>query len=491
MNQHLRRGIPRAFGACVIAAAALFSGAFADGKKPVTIRMYASDYTPRERGQSDRWNPPSYLWKLRDAYQKLHPEARIEFLPVIPSDPDYQTWLVTQFKAGSAPDVGNQLFSEVNRSAYKGWFLDLGPWLEKPDPYVSGNAHWKDLFIPGVTQTGTAPDGRIYVLPTGIQGTAIFYNKDIFKKAGVSVPATWKELMDVQQRIKDAGFVPFAFNMNGARYCSNWTLRCLQDMLFDPVLPSIKGVAGKVERTMVEGSGVSQKELAAAIKKGTYSALDPRWQEQLRLLREWSRYWDPGYAGLDQNGAYAEFITGKAAMVWMATAYLKPTAIDPLRAFDWGTFSFPTLTAESSPFATGVAAPAIGGITGAGNYVVDAAAVKRGTAEAAIDWLMFITAPQNYVPMANDLGYYAPALKDVTGLDAGLKPIVHQVEKGVFRMETYLRGLTPRYADQFYQVLQEYLADRKDLKTACAEIQRSMTQAADDLIAANGWKDVP
>jgi hypothetical protein len=117
--------------------------------------------------------------------------------------------------------------------------------------------------------------------------------------------------------------------------------------------------------------------------------------------------------------------------------------------------------------------------------------VKRGTAEAAIDWLMFITAPRNYVPLANDLGYYAPALKDVTGLDAGLRPIVRQVEKGVFRMETYLRGLTPRYADQFYQVMQEYLADRKDLKTASAEIQRYLAQAADDLIAANGWKDVP
>jgi raffinose/stachyose/melibiose transport system substrate-binding protein len=458
--------------------------------KTVTIRMYAANYTPRERAQSDRWDPPTYLWNLRDAYQKLHPEVRFEFLPYIASDPDYQTWLITQFKAGNAPDVGNQLFSEVNRNAYKGWFLDLTSYLDKPNPYVAGNARWKDIFIPGVTQTGTAPDGKIYVLPTGIQGTAIYYNKDIFKTAGVSVPATWKEFMDVQRKIKDAGFIPFAFNMNGARYSSNWTLRCLQDMLYDTVLADIKGVSGTIERTMIEGAGVSQKELVAAIRKGTYSAKDPRWQEQMRLLKEWSRYWDPGFAGLDQNGAYTEFITGKAAMVWMATAYLKPTTIDPLRKFDYGTFTFPTLTKESSPYATGVASPAIGGITGDAEYFVDSAAVKRGTADAAIDWLMFITAPRNYVPMANDLGYFAPALRDTTGLDATLKPIVHQVEKGVFRMETYLRGLTVKYADQYYQVMQEYLADRKDLPTACAEIQKYMYQAADDLIAANGWTDI-
>jgi raffinose/stachyose/melibiose transport system substrate-binding protein len=470
---------------CLTAAASLTAA-----PKTVTIRMYAANYTPRERAQSDRWDPPSYLWKLRDAYQKLHPEVQFEFLPYIASDPDFQTWLVTQFKAGSAPDIGNQLFSEVNRSAYKGWFLDLTAYLDKPNPYVSGNAHWKDIFISGVTQTGTAPDGEIYVLPTGIQGTAIYYNKDIFKKAGVSVPATWKEFMDVQQKIKDAGFIPFAYNMNGARYCSNWTLRCIQDMLYDPVLADIKGVSGKIERTMIEGSGITQKELVAAIKKGTYSALDPRWQEQMRLLKEWSRYWDPGYAGLDQNGAYTEFITGKAAMVWMATAYLKPTNIDPLRKFDFGTFTFPTLTKESSSYASGVASPAIGGITGDAEYFVDASAVKRGTADAAIDWLMFITAPQNYVPLANDLGYFAPALRDTTGLDAALKPVVHQVEKGVFRMETYLRGLTVKYADQYYQVMQEYLADRKDLKATCTEIQRYMTQAADDLVTANGWTDI-
>ena len=226
---------------------------------PVKLRMFAWEYTPRDRTPSDRWDPPSYLRTLRDSYQKLHPDVSIEFLPFIPLGPDYDTWFVTQFKAGNAPDIGNQLFSEVNRQSNKGWFLDFTPYLEKPDPYVAGNQHWKDIFLPGVITTGTAPDGKIYTLPTGITGTALYYNKDIFRKAGVSVPQTWKEFMDIQQKIKDAGFVPFAFNMNGARYASNWALRCLQDMLLDSKLSQIKGVSAPIPRTMTEGSGISQK----------------------------------------------------------------------------------------------------------------------------------------------------------------------------------------------------------------------------------------
>jgi raffinose/stachyose/melibiose transport system substrate-binding protein len=472
----------------LVSSAVAFS---AVAEKKIKLRMYAFEYTPRERTQSDRWDPPTYLWKLRDAYQKLHPEVEIEFLPFIAQSPEFDTWFVTQFKAGNAPDVGNQLFSEVNRYHDRGWFLDLAPFLEKPNPYVAGNSRWKDLFLPGVITTGTAPDGRIYVLPTGITGTAIYYNRDIFRKVGVSVPSTWKEFMEVQRKIKAAGYIPFAFNMSGARYCSNWALRSLQDMLLDSKLADIKGVRGTIERTLVEGGGVSQKELVAAIRRGTYSARDPQWQEQLRLLKEWSAYWDPNFLSLDQDGAFSLFVTGKAAMFWHSSARVKPITADPLRTFAFGTFSFPTVTRESSPYATGIAAPAIGGFTAnGGEYLVDALTEKRGTREAAIDWLMYLTAPQNYVPMANDLGAYAPGLVSMKGLDPALEPFVQSVQKGVFRIESYLRGLTVKYADQFYGVLQEYLAGRKDLAAACGEIQGYLDQAALDLIAERGWTDI-
>ena len=140
--------------------------------------------------------------------------------------------------------MGNQLFSEVNRHYDKGWYADLRTWLDKPNPYVAGNRQWRDLFLAGVISTGTAPDGRIYVLPTTLTGTAIFYNKDVFQKVGVSVPETWEQFIEVQKKIKAAGIIPFAFHMAGNPYQANWALRSLQDMLLDSKLGAIKGIPG-------------------------------------------------------------------------------------------------------------------------------------------------------------------------------------------------------------------------------------------------------
>lgn len=456
----------------------------------IVIRMYAGPYTPRERTQSDRWDPPSYFNVLAAEYKRLHPNVTIEFLPEIKPDDRFDTWLLTQYQAGRGPDVGNQLFSDVNRHYQKGWYVNLKPYLELPNPYVSGNERWADIFQPGVIATGTAPDGQMYVLPTGVVGTAIYYNKDIFARAGVDVPTTWAEFMEVQRKIQAIGRIPFAFHMAGAKYATNWSLRVIQDMILDSKLPEIKGTGAPVERTMIEGEGISQKELVAAILAGTYSAKDPQWQEQLRLLKEWSAYWGPGYLSLDPDGAYRLFVTGQAAMLYDNSGRIKVLESDPLRRFEFGIFDFPRITPESSPYATGISAPAVGGYTGAGHYTVAATTMEKGITDQVIDWLMFITAPQNYIPLANDLGWYSPGLVDLEGIDPRLEPFIRSVENGVFRIESFYRGLTVEYADQFYRVLQEYLTGRKSMDEATDEIQRYMEQAAYELIERNGWTDL-
>ena len=235
---------------------------------------------------------------------------------------------------------------------------------------------------------------------------------------------------------------------------------------------------------------MSQKELVAAIARGDLLRAPTRsGSSSCACCANGPGYWDPGsWPRENVDDALRQFVTGKAAMFWHSSSRVKPITSDPLRTFEFGTFPFPTVTKESSPYATGIAAPAIGGFTGnGGEYVVDALTVKRGTRDAAIDWLMFITASQNYVPMANDLGAYAPGLVAAKGLDPALEPFVQSVQKGVFRIESYLRGLTVKYADQFYGVMQEYLAGRKDLAGACGEIQGYLEQAAADLAAEHGW----
>jgi len=47
----------------------------------IVIRMYAGAYTPRERTQSDRWDPPSYLNVLAQEYKRLHPPCNDRVSP--------------------------------------------------------------------------------------------------------------------------------------------------------------------------------------------------------------------------------------------------------------------------------------------------------------------------------------------------------------------------------------------------------------------------
>jgi len=53
-------------------------------------------------------------------------------------------------------------------------------------------------------------EGRYYGGPYDMGAVGMWYNKDIFKEAGVDVPKTWDELLNIVPKIKAAGYVPIA-----------------------------------------------------------------------------------------------------------------------------------------------------------------------------------------------------------------------------------------------------------------------------------------
>lgn len=352
--------------------------------KEKVIRMFAQAYTPKERTAADRWDPPKYFWTIEKEYEQLHPDVDIQFLEM-PSA-DYNTFITTRLAGQLAPEVFWWQTHFVNIHYKKGWLVDFTPYLNKPNPYVKGNKAWKDIFVPGVLETSVAPDGKYYILQADGSWLGIYYNKTLFKELGLSVPNTWKEFMAVQAKIKGAGYTPFAITASSANpWAVGWAIRCIQDMVLDSEWGEIKGTGKYLRRGMLEGAAITQKELVQAIKKGTYSALDPQWQEQLRLLKEWSQFWPPGF--LADIDTYRLFVSGKAAMMWDGTYALKPLDHDPLRKFEYGVMQFPTITKESSPYATGIAAPALGGFFGAAAWCIPTSAEKSGLVDTAVDWL--------------------------------------------------------------------------------------------------------
>lgn len=126
-------------------------------------------------------------------------EANIEFFV---NDP-YKQKLQTALGSPNAPDVflnwgGGNLSTYVKSGNVADLSGDLDP-------------AFKAKFLPSVLAGGTI-DGKIYGVPMeGVQPVALFYNKDVFAKAGIDEPpATWQDLLDAVDRMKAKGVTPIA-----------------------------------------------------------------------------------------------------------------------------------------------------------------------------------------------------------------------------------------------------------------------------------------
>ncbi|NEC09947.1 MULTISPECIES: extracellular solute-binding protein [unclassified Streptomyces] len=129
--------------------------------------------------------------KIAEGFEKLHPKVDVKYVNV--PFGDAQNKFKNAAQAGSgAPDV---IRSEV---AWTPEFADLGylapldgtPALQKESDFLKQAA------------ASTKYNGKTYAVPQVIDSMGIFYNKKMFKAAGVEVPTTIDELKTVSKKIK-------------------------------------------------------------------------------------------------------------------------------------------------------------------------------------------------------------------------------------------------------------------------------------------------
>jgi multiple sugar transport system substrate-binding protein len=120
---------------------------------------------------------------------------------------DYYTKLALMNRSAStAPDVLYEDTFLIKSDAQAGYLAPL-------DSYV---ARWKDWsqFPANAKTAGQGVDGKLYGVSMGTDTRALWYNKALLTKAGITVPwqpKTWSDLLDAAKKIKEAepGVVPF------------------------------------------------------------------------------------------------------------------------------------------------------------------------------------------------------------------------------------------------------------------------------------------
>lgn len=118
-------------------------------------------------------------------YESLHPNVVIKSEPISFTDIDHQ--LLLEVRSGNAPDVAEMEGDYTNDLAATGDLQSLGGYM---------NSQWRSQIIPRELSLGVA-GGKQDAIPWTVGPYALWYNKTLLKKAGLSpaAPATWDQLL--------------------------------------------------------------------------------------------------------------------------------------------------------------------------------------------------------------------------------------------------------------------------------------------------------
>jgi ABC-type glycerol-3-phosphate transport system substrate-binding protein len=146
---------------------------------------------------------------LANAYMAKHPKVKVlvELRPTGGEDA-YLQWIRAQFAAGT-PRVSVIETAHVRDLIQEGRILNWAPYLNKVNPYTGKK--WEESFETwGLNLARDLSTGEMYYLPYMSVQTFWVYNKEIFKKAGITdVPPqpTWDQFVEWCKKIKAAGYI--------------------------------------------------------------------------------------------------------------------------------------------------------------------------------------------------------------------------------------------------------------------------------------------
>ena len=176
-------------------------------------------------------------------FQAANPGINVEVIS-LPWGESYQK-LLNLVQSGQAPDV-----AEISEN-WLGLYGSLGA-LENLDPYLKNFGDAKEFNKPTIS-FGKAYKNTMYFLPYGFYVRGMFYNKTMFKAAGIaSPPRTFDDFASAAARITKSGSNRYGYCLRGSRGG------------FDSVFPFMSGYMGSA--AWFDKDGKSTFDSPGAIK---------------------------------------------------------------------------------------------------------------------------------------------------------------------------------------------------------------------------------
>lgn len=421
-------------------------------------------------------------------YEAAHPGTKINLVAALPTGTDLEAWLAARMAANQSPEVMWQQFGTRNQRGST-WWLPLNQYLNAPNPYIAagtpGSGKWSDSLPDYVLSQTKAADNNWYQVSLDWVETGLYYNKDLFAKAGVD-PASWKSwgsfVKDMQQ-VKTKTGVNALGMFIAQQGWSNWWW--VDDMLLtanwadkanDFYLPKYK--------TAQAARQLNPEEVAKAIIDGKLNATDPRMDNYLKMSKEYVGLLPSDYTSIPNLDELDPlFFSGKVASVWTGTWKNKLYAKSI--PFNYGIAYLPPFTKDDAPGATG-SAYRVGGPSSAGQYGITQQAAKAGKLDLALDFLQFISAPQNFGRMAKAFGGFIPLVKGAQSGDvmAGFTKISELPER-LFNDPD--NRLTVESGNQWSQAMQGFFLGQTDAAATKTKLQEVWMNGAKALCTAQKY----
>ncbi|MFI1768145.1 extracellular solute-binding protein [Streptomyces sp. NPDC020800] len=179
--------------AAALAATALTACGSGSGSSPNTLKVSYKQSTDNSIKVMD-----TYLAGIRKQFEKKYPGKKVEFVPVKAPDSEYYTKLQQMLRSPrTAPDLVYEDTFLINSDITSGYLKPLDPYLAKwPD--------WQQ-FIDTARNAARGEDGKTYGVPDGTDTRGLWFDKRVFRKAGLPTtwqPKTWDDVLAAARTIR-------------------------------------------------------------------------------------------------------------------------------------------------------------------------------------------------------------------------------------------------------------------------------------------------
>jgi raffinose/stachyose/melibiose transport system substrate-binding protein len=349
--------------------------------------------------------------ELADAYHELHPNVRIEQLPI--PDKIYTNWFITQLIGGNPPELiqitgtpGAGLEERLSR-----YFRPMTAEVSQPNPYNQGTTlektPWRSTFLDGLNGPFNYNAILLEIYSIGLNSHAqrMCYNQALFSEIfgpEAKPPVTFHEFIQVCDQAAawaeqhHRTLVPMASSL----YHSQLILS-----------PLAQTAVQKFQQEKLDklGTFYPTNEMAMmSYLRGEWTLETPLFRAALQMTRDIGRSMTPGFLQLKREDASFYFMQGRA--LFIMTGSWDYSTLKAQAQFPIGSFRLPMPTKEDPQYGQFVLGPLAEGQAGTStNFGLTRSSQNQ---EIAIDFLRFATSQKGNKIFA-DASQWSPIIVGV------------------------------------------------------------------------------